>query len=363
MGIWSITIAILLVMCGVLAAAECLVKKRPEAGRIIEKLHPYQGIIGIITCLWGAWSFIWVLVTLKDMGGAPGGVWVWWVTYLVTAITAIALGFMLGFRLFSKKCLTDSEEAREKGEKLLAKLDAYKIPLGKLGILLGIWCILAIIIWIPLSPLFVGVVKSIILLIVGALAAAALIAQKQPEAGKALEKLMPYQGIIGTLAALSGIMCVIYALRIVGNISDLAELATNNEMFAAKTSSAGGFWVWWITFLILNLYTIVLGFLLGFPLIKKYVLPACGCGSCCDDTCNEATPECASESEPAPDPESGGEKIEAVVAKLSALQIKLGLIGIALAIWGFIAALIWAPSSDEIHAAAFIKALKDAFSG
>ena len=324
MGIWSITIAILLVMCGILAAAECLVKKRPEAGQIVEKLRPYQGILGIITCLWGLWSFIWALVFLRNMSGA-GAAWVWWITYLVTAIVAVALGFMLGFGLFSKKVLGDSEETREKGEKLMAKLDAYKIPLGKAGILLGIWSLVSIIIWVTPSPVFVGVVKSLILLVVGALAAAALIAKKQPEAGKALEKLLPYQGIIGTLAALSGILCVIYALRIVGMISDLSDAAKAYEKVAKYIGgaikfeySSAGLWVWWISFLILNLYTIVLGFLLGFPLIKKYVLSR-------------------------GDAESGGEQIEALIKKLSGLQITLGLGGIVLAIWGFIATLIWAP--------------------
>ena len=161
MGIWSITIAILLVMCGLLAAAECIVKKRPEAANIIDKLRPYQGVIGIVTCLWGLWSFIWALVSLRNMSGAPGGAWLWWVTYLLTAMTAIALGFMMGYGLFAKKYLGDSEETRVKGEKLVAKLDAYKIPLGKLGILLGIWCVIAAIIWVPPSPLFIGVVKSL----------------------------------------------------------------------------------------------------------------------------------------------------------------------------------------------------------
>jgi len=127
-------------------------------------------------------------------------------------------------------------------------------------------------------------------------------------------------------------------------------------------SSAGGLWVWWISFLILNLYTIVLGFLLGFPLIKKYLCPSCcGTDSCCDDEAkpdlacgsepeSECTSECGSEPEstpesaPAAESESGGEKIEALVTKLSELQIKLGLIGIGLAVWGFIATVIWAPS-------------------
>jgi len=366
MGIWSITIAILLVMCGVLAAAEGIVKKRPDAARIIEKLRPYQGAIGIITCLWGAWSFLWVLVTLKDMGGAPGGVWIWWITYILTAITAIALGFILGFGLFAKKFLTDSEATREKGQKLMAKLEPYRILLGKAGMLLGIWCIVAIIIWIPLSAVFVGVVKSIVLLIIGALAAAGFIAKKQPDAGKALEKLLPYQGIIGVLAGLSGILATVYALRIVGDISDLAKFASHTEELKAfgykPESSAGGLWVWWISFLILNLYTIVLGFLLGFPLIKKYLCPSCcGTDSCCDDEAkpdlacgsepeSECTSECGSEPEstpesaPAAESESGGEKIEALVTKLSELQIKLGLIGIGLAVWGFIATVIWAPS-------------------
>lgn len=350
MGIWSITIAILLVMCGVLAAAECIVKKRPEAGRIIDKLRPYQGWLGIITCLWGLWSFIWVLISLRNMSGAPGGVWIWWATYLVTAIVAITLGFMLGYGLFSRKFLADSQAVREKGETLMAKLDAYKTLLGKTGILLGIWCITAVIIWIPVSYLFIGVVKSVILLIVGALAAAGFIAKKQPEAGKALEKLMPYQGIIGVLACLAGILSVIYALRIIGNVGDISDALSSASGLAKRmlnrvyNTSAAGIWVWWVSFLLVNLYTVVLGFLLGFPLIKKYVLTS-GNEVSDDEAAALRTPEPAIGSEPAPAPESasGSQQIEALVTKLSGLQIRLGLIGMGLAVWGFVATLIWAP--------------------
>ncbi len=348
MGIWSITIAVLVVICGILAAAECLVKKRPDAAHIIDKLKPYQGGIGCITCLWGLWSFIWALVTLRNMPDDAGAMWLWWITYLLTAIVAVLLGFMLGFGWFSKKFLAATPDGEEtcdsKGDQLVAKLEPYRIPLGKAGLLLGLWCILAAIIWAYPSPLFVGVIKSLILLLIGVLAAAALIAKKQPEAGKALEKLLPYQGIIGTLACISGILTLIYALRIVGMIDTLSDHAAAYAK-ASKYStyaigprySSAGLWVWWISFLILNLYTIVLGFLLGFPLIKKYVLSGSCCGS--DSCCSGDAPvsECASDSE------TGESQIEGLVNKLTGLQIKLGLAAIGLAVWGFIATLIWAP--------------------
>ena len=60
------------------------------------------------------------------------------------------LGFILGYGLIAKYVFSKSEEAKIKGEQLLAKLAPIQGKLGIAGIAVGVWTILA-------SFLFYGV--------------------------------------------------------------------------------------------------------------------------------------------------------------------------------------------------------------
>ena len=52
-----------------------------------------------------------------------------------------ALGFLLGFGLITKYALSKNEQALARGQQLRGKLVVYQIPLGLIGIGLGIWCV------------------------------------------------------------------------------------------------------------------------------------------------------------------------------------------------------------------------------
>ena len=130
---WIITVAILFV-AGVLGAANLIIAKKPNAKDLIEKLTPYQGWIGVLLVLWGIWDLIGVFRSLGLLSAAP----VWWVLYLVTAVTELALGFLLGYGLISKYVLGRSPQALEKGQQLRVKLAKYQGPLGVTAIVLAI---------------------------------------------------------------------------------------------------------------------------------------------------------------------------------------------------------------------------------
>ncbi len=130
---WIITVAILFV-AGVLGAANLIIAKKPNAKELIEKLTPYQGWIGVVLLLWGIWDLIGVFRSLGVLSSAP----VWWVLYLVTAITELALGFLLGYGLISKYVLGRSPQALEKGQQLRVRLANYQGPLGVTAIVLAI---------------------------------------------------------------------------------------------------------------------------------------------------------------------------------------------------------------------------------
>jgi hypothetical protein len=130
---WVITVVILFV-AGVLGAANLIIAKKPNARELIEKLTPYRGWIGVVLVLWGIWDLIGVFRFLGALSAAP----VWWVLYLVTAVTELALGFLLGYGLISKYALGGSPQALEKGQQLRAKLANYQGPLGVTAIVLAI---------------------------------------------------------------------------------------------------------------------------------------------------------------------------------------------------------------------------------
>ncbi len=130
---WIITVAILLAG-GLLGAANLIVAKKPNAKDLIEKLTPYQGWIGVVLVLWGLWDLIGVVRSLGVLSAAP----VWWVLYLLTAVTEVALGFLLGYGLISRYVLGSSPQALEKGQQLRASLARYQGPLGLTAIGLAI---------------------------------------------------------------------------------------------------------------------------------------------------------------------------------------------------------------------------------
>ncbi len=130
---------ITLILLGLLAAPSLLLSKKPNAKEWLDKITPYQGWIGLIFCFWGIWSIISAILSINLLSISP----IWWLTWLLTGIVEAALGFLLGYGMISKHLLSKNEAAKEKGEQLLAKLSPLQGRLGLIAIILGIWAIVA----------------------------------------------------------------------------------------------------------------------------------------------------------------------------------------------------------------------------
>lgn len=131
--------AIILIGCGILAASSLIVRKKPEAQKLIDKMTPYQGVGGVILLIWGLIGLIHFLIHMGVyLRFVPG----WFVLYLIVCLVSIALGFLMGYALISKYVLSKNEQAATKGELLRAKLTKIQVPLGIAGIALGIWCLI-----------------------------------------------------------------------------------------------------------------------------------------------------------------------------------------------------------------------------
>ncbi|MBL6449384.1 hypothetical protein JMN32_23940 [Fulvivirga sp. 29W222] len=133
--IYGITLMIL----GVLASPNLLLAKKPNAKEILDKITPYQGWIGLVFCFWGIWGVIQAVLNMGLLTNWP----IWWITWLASSLVEAVLGFILGYGMISKLLLSKNEEALKKGEQLLAKLAPIQGRLGLAGIVVGVWVIVA----------------------------------------------------------------------------------------------------------------------------------------------------------------------------------------------------------------------------
>lgn len=131
--------AVLLIL-GILAASSVIVKKRPEAKDLIEKMAKYQGWLGFAAFFWGIWTVVNSILNLGWLTAAP----IWWITYLATGVLQFGLGLILGYGLINQYALAKlPDEAKAKAEQTYQKLVTIQIPLGYVGIGVGIWCLVA----------------------------------------------------------------------------------------------------------------------------------------------------------------------------------------------------------------------------
>ncbi len=130
---------ITLIILGILAAPSLLLSKKPNAKELLDKITPYQGWIGLIFCLWGIWGVISAILNIGVLGHWP----IWWITWIAGAAIQAVLGFILGYGMISKLLLSNNEDAKKKGEQILQKLAPIQGKLGIVGIIIGIWVIVA----------------------------------------------------------------------------------------------------------------------------------------------------------------------------------------------------------------------------
>jgi hypothetical protein len=128
-GVW-------LAVLGVLGASSLIIARKPDAKELIAKISPYQGWIGAISALWGAWWVLNAVLNLSLLSVAP----IAWIIWLATGAVMLLLGFMLGIGIL--KSFVKDAKANAKADELLAKLAPYQGTLGLVAIGLGLWGVL-----------------------------------------------------------------------------------------------------------------------------------------------------------------------------------------------------------------------------
>lgn len=133
---------ITLIILGLLAIPSLIISKKPDAKKYFDKIAPYQGWIGIVFAILGIWGIIDCILHIGLFAHAP----VMWITWLLTVVVEAVLGFILGYGLIKKHVLK-GKKADDAGEKILGKLLPLQGTFGIIAIVLGLWSVIAAIIW------------------------------------------------------------------------------------------------------------------------------------------------------------------------------------------------------------------------
>ncbi len=132
--------AISLIVLGLLAIPSLVLAKKPDAKPILDKIEPYQGWFGLIAAVWGLFNLIRLLMYIQGLTVVP----LLWLSMLAACLLMVLLGFLLGYSVLNKILLSKNEEAKEKGEQVLAKIKPFQEKLGLAGIAFGVYLIIII---------------------------------------------------------------------------------------------------------------------------------------------------------------------------------------------------------------------------
>lgn len=116
---------------GIIASASFIISKKADAKELIDKIIPYQGIIGSILLFWSIKGLFKILNHFNF-------------NLILLTTVQFVVGFLLSYALLSQFLFSKNEEAKEKGQRLRNKLIQYQVPAGIVLLILGILSLLKI---------------------------------------------------------------------------------------------------------------------------------------------------------------------------------------------------------------------------
>ncbi|MGN6105023.1 MAG: hypothetical protein ACTHU0_07965 [Kofleriaceae bacterium] len=121
---------LLIIIGGVLALSSVIVAKKPDAKQMLDKLTPYQAIIGVVMLGWGV---IQLLSNLSGISIALKIVPAFTMSVLAMIIVSILLGFMFGMPQIAK-WLPGQSNTETKALELSRKLAPFQVMFGVIGL-------------------------------------------------------------------------------------------------------------------------------------------------------------------------------------------------------------------------------------
>lgn len=136
--IWAAPFVIVL---GIAAAADLLVPHLPILRQVLAKITPYRGWFGAVSALWGIWIVIWTLLSFSLFRHWP----LIGVTMLAMGLLTVAIGLLLGIDVL--RSLLRHPAASQRMQELARRLAPLRGTLGLTAIGLGVWALVANLIW------------------------------------------------------------------------------------------------------------------------------------------------------------------------------------------------------------------------
>src|SRR5262249_18502330 len=126
---------LLLIVLGVLAVPNLILAKRPDAKKVLDKITPFQGWIGIAAFVWGIWLLIsWLLGSFGLLGLGVKGI-IWFLIIVATILCYLGLGAVLGVGV--AKTFVKDPNAQAKMDEVVAKVAPKQGALGILALIVG----------------------------------------------------------------------------------------------------------------------------------------------------------------------------------------------------------------------------------
>jgi heme A synthase len=126
-----IAVIIVAIALGAFILAPRFLGENEDAAAALEKVTPFQGIIGLIVV-------VFALLVFGSLIGAISMYDLFRISLVLTIFDILALGFVLGYGLISEQVLSKSENASTKGTKLNDRLQPKQELLGMAAIGLAV---------------------------------------------------------------------------------------------------------------------------------------------------------------------------------------------------------------------------------
>lgn len=121
-------------VAGALASANFVIERMPDAKSYIEKIMPYQAMIGFVALILSA-LLVFNTFSLKEAMFTK-------LIYFGCALATIVVGFLLGFPMIQQWITTD-EESKKKAEEIRKKISPYQVLAGLVSMGAGAYLVLA----------------------------------------------------------------------------------------------------------------------------------------------------------------------------------------------------------------------------
>lgn len=134
----------LLIAASILAIPNLFASKKDNPPNFLKKIIPYQGWIGLIVCIIGIVGLVQCALQITtEMEGVLLVLILLWFTGMICNAMLVFLGFLLSYNLIYTYFLSKGKKSEENFNKIRTGIMPLQGKIGLLGILVGVWSIMA----------------------------------------------------------------------------------------------------------------------------------------------------------------------------------------------------------------------------